>query len=301
MILSNTTAYLDDKFTVKEVIKIFKNAGFDAYDISLSHLFENLNLPTEWNCDNYREKAAELRAFADELGIICNQSHAPYPSSVGDNEKDEQIFQNIVKAMEIASILGAKIIVVHPKAHLDHSIFADKLFKINMEFYNRLIPYCKKFGIKIATENMWQLDDNTQNITHCVCSRPEEFCKYVDTLNSEWVVGCLDIGHCELVNENIAGFIKALGNKRLQALHIHDVDGKHDLHTIPFAANIDLDAVCKALAEIDYKGDFTYETCSYFYKLPRELCSDGSKLLVCIGRYLINKIEAYKMQNREEA
>ena len=138
MLLSTQNHRLSDVFGVRESIKILKDAGFDAYDISL-FAAENTKY---FAGDDYADKARELKAYADELGIVCTQAHAPFGSSTGDPVRDEQIFQSIVKAMEIAAILGAEIIVVHPKQHLEYSDFIEESKAMNLEFYQRLLPYC---------------------------------------------------------------------------------------------------------------------------------------------------------------
>ena len=289
MLLSTQTEVLAEKFIEKEAIKIIAEAGFDAYDISLFKIGSNADYG--FNTEDYLKLANELKEYADSLGIVCNQSHAPFPSSVGDEEKDSKIFQNIVRAMEIASVLGAKIIVVHPKQHLCYAEKAQKLFEMNVEFYNSLIPYCEKFGIKVATENMWQYNPNTKSPIDSTCSRAWEFNKYIDAINSEWIVGCLDIGHVSLMNADIPTFIKTMGNKRLQALHVHDTDYKADKHTLPFMEKIDFIAMCKALAEIDYKGDFTFEADAFYRGKPVELYPAATKFMCEVGRYLITQIE----------
>ena len=257
MLLSTEIASLARRVGEKEAIRIIKEAGFDAFDMSLFQLSRDENYFL--NQDDYVEKAKELRAYADSLGIVCNQAHAPFHSSYGEPEKDEWMFGKIVRAMEIAAIMGAKIIVIHPVQHLNYAEYVEELFRMNMEFYNKLIPYAKKFGIKIATENMWQENNGARSITDSTCSRAWEFNKYIDTINSEWVVGCLDIGHVSLIRSDIPKFIKAMGNKRLCALHVHDTNCIKDLHTLPFTQSIDYIAACKALKEIGYQGDFTCE------------------------------------------
>ena len=292
MLLSTNTRWGNKKISEKEVIRIIADAGFDAYDISLLELTKNHE--DLFNRDDYINVAKDLRLFADSLGIACNQSHAPYPSSVGDEKKDEFIFKKIIRAMEVASILGAKIIVVHPKQHLNYAEHAEELFEMNVEFYNSLIPYCEKFGIKVAVENMWQCNNGNKVPSESTCSRAWEFCKYLDAVNSEWIVGCLDIGHVALMDADIPEFIHKMGNKRLQALHIHDNDCKSDKHTLPFMDKIDFNAVCKALAKIDYKGDFTFEAQDFYFGKPVELFAATTKYMCEVGRYLVSNIEKTK-------
>ena len=147
----------------------------------------------------------------------------------------------------------------------------------------------KENNIKIAIENMWQCYPN-RKIWHSTCSKPEEFIKYIDTLDSKWIVGCLDIGHCALVCEEPDLFIEKLGH-RLKALHVHDVDGFNDSHTIPYFGVVQWDKVTKALAKIGYTGDFTFETDTFINNPPKELVPIASKMLAETGRYLIEQIK----------
>ncbi len=293
MLLSFPTEPLYKYYDDKKIIKLYRDAGFDAYDSSLCLSMKKEGHP--FAGDNAIEYAKELRKYADEIGIVCNQAHAPFASSCGDPEKDEEIFKSIVKSMEIASILGAKIIVVHPKQHLEYADNAELLFEMNMEFYKRLIPYCEKLNIKIATENMWQGNTASNAITDSTCSRAWEFNKYIDTLNSEWITGCLDIGHVSLITKNITDFIRNMGSDRIKALHIHDTDFLHDSHTMPFIGRINYSEVAKTLGEIGYDGDFTFEAGNFFNKFPEVLIPSAAKLMHDVGRYLISEIEKAKI------
>jgi len=98
MLLSNLTQWVGSSLSAKEAIKINADAGFDAYDISLFQLTRDENY--EFNAPDYVEKAKALRAYADSLGIVCNQSHAPFPSSVGKEEEDKVIFEKIMSSEE---------------------------------------------------------------------------------------------------------------------------------------------------------------------------------------------------------
>lgn len=288
MLLSTQTDVFARRFGDEEAIRRIANAGFDAFDLSLFAMNSNPNY--EMNGEQFREYAKHLRAVADECGIVCNQSHAPFPSSVGDEEKDEQIFQSIVRAMEAASIVGAKIIVVHPKQHLDYRTHAAELKEMNMAFYRRLIPYCEQFGIKIATENMWQYNKTAEHIRDSVCSRPQEFLDYLEELNNPWIVACLDVGHVLLTSENLAHCIRTLGAAHLQALHVHDNDHRGDSHTMPYLGKIDFKELTATLKEIGYQGDFTFEADSFYAKMPDELLPEAAALLHKTGRYLMSQI-----------
>lgn len=289
MLLSSSISVFLERHDPETAIDVMSRAGFDAVDFSFP--YRNRFYDEATDSESFKQYFLRLRGLAEEKGICFNQAHSPMPSSTPDEKQTEEFFNAQVRAMRNASYLGIKMMVVHPMQHLTFSEkgVPEKLFEMNMDFYNRLKPYCEEYNMKIALENMWQ--SNGDKILHSTCSRPEEFIRYVDELDSEWFVACLDIGHAYLVCEEPADFIKKLGNKRLKALHVHDVDGIRDLHTAPYYGRIDWDATMAALTEIGYEGDFTYETDEFLKALPDELLLSGARHLAETGRYLINKIK----------
>ncbi len=284
MKLSTTTVPLRNVFSLKECIDILADAGYDAIDYSQTAKFI-------YEAEPDKEYYSEIKKYAEDKGLYFNQSHAPYHSSCGDEAKDKIRFEEIVKSMQKASFLGIKNIIVHPCQHLEYDIEGnpEKLFEYNMDFYGRLKPYCEEYGINVALENMWQSTGSI--INHSTCSKAEEFIRYLDELNSPCFVACLDIGHAALVREDPAEFIKKLGAKRLKALHVHDVDGTHDLHTLPYYGSVNWEKTMKALKEIGYTGELTYEADGFMAKLPAELWADAEKLMCKVGRHLISKFE----------
>lgn len=289
MLLSTQNQDLLKMYGFEKAVTILKNAGYDAYDMSLFQMFSEAET-CPLNQENYRDVAKEMRAFADSVGLPCNQAHAPFHTSAGD-EKDEWRFETIVRSMEIASILGAKCIVVHPKQHLPYITEKQALWDMNIAFYKRLIPYCEQFNIQVALENMWQYNHKGGRIIDSVCSRPEEFLAYLETLNSPWLVACLDIGHAALTDEDIPHFIRTLGKKHLKALHVHDVDYRDDRHTLPYVMDIEWAPVLDALAEIGYEGDLTFEADVFIRKLPAPLVETGVKFMADVGRYMVNTVK----------
>ena len=284
MLLSTQTEHLANAFGYEEAIRILYGACYDAFDFSQ---FGPLSETDPLYGKGYREYAASLRDKATSLGIICNQSHAPFPSSKGDPEKDTAIFEDIVRSVEIASILGAKCIVVHPMQHLPYRENAALLKKMNLEFYRRLSERCAGFPIRIATENMWHMNPvGGKTIVDSVCSRAEEFCEYIDMLEPEGIVACLDIGHISLVGEDVSHMIRTLGS-RIKALHVHDTDGYRDLHTLPFTSKNDFPAIMKLLNEIGYEGDLTFEADNFFANFPTEMYHEVACFMQVTGRMLM--------------
>lgn len=61
--------FLAQRLSFKDTIKLIKEAGFDAYDMSLFCMYDNPN-PCIFCEDGYLETAKELRRYADEIGIV---------------------------------------------------------------------------------------------------------------------------------------------------------------------------------------------------------------------------------------
>jgi len=288
MLISTQTAGFAEKFGDHDAIRLLAKVGYDALDYSM---FNMPDAKSPLNKNDYREYAASLKKTADEYNIIFNQSHAPFPSYIKDNrDYNETIIHAIIKAMEITSIIGGKIVIVHPITLFGGDYNVQKDF--NIGFFNDLLPYCKKYGVKIALENMYAWDDKEKKIAPGVCSPPNEFVDYLDSLDSDWFCACLDIGHCEMRGTgaiSAADSITALGRERLQSLHIHDNDKIRDTHTLPFTQKINWDAVMQALKNIGYDGDFTFEADNFLAGFPAELYMNASALMLEVGRYLVKK------------
>ncbi len=241
----------------EKAVELIARAGFDAWDFSMFDMCEydygaNHVIKTDhpFQSDNYLSFARKLKKIGLDNGIVCNQSHAPFPA------RSSEIRSYFKRAIECTAEAGGEICVIHPDN--------DKSPIENAEMYAELLPFAKECGVKIATENMWNWNGEKNHAAPAACSSPESFCAHLKALEDPFFVACLDIGHAEMkgLNTNSYEMIKALGDK-LQALHIHDNDLLNDSHQIPFSMNIDFDSMVKGLKEIDYKGYFTLECNSY--------------------------------------
>lgn len=285
MVLSTQTDVAAKRFGLKKAVELIADAGFDAVDISM---FEGET--NEWMYSpGYEKILKEVQNAAKEKGVFFNQAHAPFPSyRVGNDEYNAKIRPMLIRSIEIAGIMDVKNIVVHPVA------FPEDMKERNLELYNSLLPFAKEAGVKIALENMWGRDSRRGYIVPNVCSVASELSEYCDALDPEWFTVCLDIGHVGLVGEYEAPFIKELGHERLTCLHIHDNDYVHDSHVCPTTMKLPWNDICKALAEIDYKGDLTLEADNTLAPLPDGMILAGLTFMHDAGIYLISEIEKYK-------
>lgn len=289
MILSTQTDVVFRVFGEEEGIGVFANAGFDAIDYSMFSMSAD-DCPL--NTGDVVAHAKNLRNIAEANGIRFNQAHAPFPCwRPNDDAYNAKMPDRVKRAIQIAGTLGASCVVVHPIAY-PGSEEAQKEFNLN--FYRSLEETALSYGTKVALENMWGYDRRRGYIVPNVCSLGADLADYYDALNPDAFTVCLDLGHCGLVGEEPDDAIRALGGKRLGALHVHDNDYKNDTHTMPymFGSTMNWDAITKALGEIAYQGDFTFEADNFLCRMGRDMLPSAVKFMEQMGRILIAKVDA---------
>lgn len=270
-------------FGAYEGFKLIKEAGFDCVDMSYYYQKEGSLLIGE----GYREYAFELRSYLDELGLVCNQAHAPFDFKHGEPlDTSSPNYLAIVRSIESASIVGAKQIVVH-------SICVKKAGQLcfdhayNLAYFKSLEPFCKKFNIKIAVENLFVLD-NKRNSYMGRLGTPNELCEFIRELDSPYFVACVDVGHAAMTDGEPEEFLQGMDADLLAALHIQDGNYREDCHTVPYLGTFHWTEIMKTLKRIGYKGELTFEIIKYIRNIPRELTKDALCFAAKIGRHLIS-------------
>ena len=266
----------------EKAIEYVAKAGFDAWDFSMfsmlsydwkTHQFSKSDHPLGGS--NALAFARKLRQIGLDNGIVCNQSHAPFPCPVDL----PMIREYLKRAIECTAEAGGKICIIHP----DNNATPEA----NAEMYGELLPWARSCGVKIAAENMWNWDQEKDQAGFAACCNPESFLAHLHAVDDEFLVACLDIGHSEMkgLGTSAPQLIHALGNK-LQALHLHDNDRWHDSHQIPFSMEIDFGQVVRALQEIGYQGDFTLECDQYLHDRTPETLLSGLQDMAAVARKL---------------
>ena len=285
-------------------IDMFVEAGFTGMDYSF------FNEPKDWEkCfgtpDVFR-KMGKIRRYAEEKGLVLCQSHAPFRFREGmEMNESEYEYHRVVRSMELAAALGIPMIVIHSVMTADNLNMLD----FNERYYNSLLPYAERFGIKIAVENLTGRRNAGDAPTVHNLGTPELFKEMQDRLHSPLIVGCLDIGHANLTYHDTPSFIRQCKGY-VQYIHTHDNDGFHDCHLLPAlgdyfdecekpgdgskkAANpnspytLPWDEVLNALREIGYDGPFNLELPRYQNCFTTEDLPLALKLAVQVGRRMM--------------
>lgn len=272
MRLSTQTDCIAQRAGDERAVRMLAEAGFDCYDCSM---FSESSLKMLSDA-RYAAHAQKLRRAADDCGIACNQSHAPFPSlKPGDERYNLDMFPLLVRALEFTAMLGGGICIVHPVNLPEHAL------ESNLEFFGRLLPYARDFRVKIALENMWTWPEGSPTAQPGPCATPESYNRHLDGLDPAWFTACLDTGHAEMAGTGSSAveLIRALG-PRLGALHVHDNDLMHDSHTLPYMGSIQWPAVLQALGEAGYAGEFTLEADGGFLaRFPKELYPQALRMM----------------------
>lgn len=276
----------------EKTIKMLQDSGFTAYDYSMAAFSGPANLGFELlRSPDYRERAQALRAYADSIGLPCNQTHAPFATAKkGNEEYNKKAREQVKRAIEISGILGAKYCVVHP--------CNDYTPEENAELYRAFIPTAKEAGVKIATENMWNCvgwGTPEFRATPAACSSHDNFRRHMELLTAldpDLFGACVDIGHAEMqgLGTSAARMLETLGDY-VTCIHLHDVDLVHDNHQLPFVCQIDYAPIIEAFRKIGYRGDITLESTTFPKKLPVELLPAAARYAAAVAKYFKDQIE----------
>jgi len=224
-----------------------KEYGIDCVDL---HLEAELEGRTEEEFEAY---ICELKAQMDAAGVIPAQVHGPFKWPIHDETEQLRAARMILmkRSIRCASLMGIRNWVIHPLAPFGiEGFWAEEVWRINEAFFRELLPTAKQYGVTICLENMPWKD--------FPIALPEQTLKLIHRIDDENLKFCLDTGHASVVGLS-AGEAVRMAGADLRALHVHDNDGKNDLHAVPYMGVIDWKDFVAALREIGYTGVFSFE------------------------------------------
>ncbi len=143
----------------------------------------------------------------------------------------EAVKKRMQLVFEMAKELKPEILVFHSGIIGDIKKWKleDFWLEETTNFWKTEIKKYEKEGIKIVIENL-------------VEEEPDILIELCDTVNSDFFVLCLDIGHMNVFSKlSPSDWVKKMG-KRLQYVHLHDNNGENDEHLPVGKGNIDFDS-----------------------------------------------------------
>ena len=213
--------------------------------------------------DNWRKDIHCLKDEAERLGITFVQAHAPgfeALETLDPREDPVEKTRQTIRSIEICGELGIPMIVVH--AGVKRNTPMEETFRLNKEFYQKLVPAMEQTGVQVLVENVG-IRDNEGRVYMNSAKRLLDFLDYFD----HPLLGiCWDTGHANVFGKQHDEIVK-LG-KHLRAIHYNDNDGVGDLHSGPFLHKLDNDDTMRGLMDVGFRGPFTFECdCTVQYKL----------------------------------
>lgn len=287
--------FSDDNFEAG--LRMIREAGFDSVDLNVDEQMDVGKLIRTGENPFFSQDTqtvvahyARFKAAADALGLRFGQMHAPFPVYAdGNDEANRALFDAFVKCMAVCASLDCPNLIVHP---IIWGGTQEEEWEKNIRFYSALIPAAKQYNVCICLENMFH--GRNGHIEDAVCSDFREAAAYIDTLNdlagTECFGFCYDVGHATLLGRDHRRSINQLG-KRLKALHIHDNDGRSDLHMQPYAFTrgtqyvTDWDGFLAGLRDVGFDGVLSFETYRSVAFLPPQLKPVMLSYIADVGRY----------------
>jgi sugar phosphate isomerase/epimerase len=269
-------------FGIKEIPRIVKTAGFDSLDWSLWEFC----LPDKTKFDgpltepDWEKTIQSLREANEAAGIPCRQTHCVSVNTDMYQKLDHDQLRNLEKRCLLASsILGAEWMVIHPFSIIDNNRQAS--IRFFSEYLKPLQEDAHRYKVGIAIENMISRSTDTNRF----CASAEELMELVDSIQDPLVGCCWDTGHANISKQDQYHSLNMLG-PRIKALHINDNNGTDlDLHLLPFEGNIDWESVMKALFEIGFQYDFTFEHA--LNPIPAQVVPQQLHYMRCLGEAMI--------------
>jgi sugar phosphate isomerase/epimerase len=269
----STNAYT--RFTLSEALVGIKEAGFSAVEIlaDVPHAY-----PPSLDDESIAGIHAELRRLhlkVSNVNANCSFGYwkdAPpeayfEPSLISPNRKHrEDRSAMIQQTLEFARAIGASNISITSGRCLG-PMTPTRAAKQFTESILPILDRADQLGINVGIE-----------------CEPGLLLEYTQEL-ADWIVKLkhprlganLDIGHSQVLGEDLAGAIKLLGN-RIWNLHVEDIPGRKHYHMIPGHGTLDWAAVIGALREINYQRYLTVEL--YTHTQDPQAAADESFLFL---------------------
>ena len=245
--------YTEDLDKFEKELRAVKSYGYDCIDYqgfmdTETHLWHM----SDTDFESFLKRQREI---AEQIGLTIHQTHGPWRWPICDTTEEDRAerFEKMAKAIRGTVFLGARYMVLHnlmPFGRVDTD--PDVVRSINKDFFERLCKIGEENGVIICLENM--------PFPGQVLARPVDTVAFVRELNTPWLRVCLDVGHATTLGVPAGDAVRQIGKEYLAVMHVHDNDGKGDLHWRPFTGVTDWLGFSEALGEIDFDGVISLET-----------------------------------------
>lgn len=238
----------------EEGLRIMKSHGYDALDYGwFCHTENKIFHVSE---AEFVSTLKRERAIIEDSGLFVNQTHGAWRWPAQDFSAYDRAerYAAMETGIRGTALLGAPNFVIHCIMPFGENNPAHKeeLWQMNLDHFTPLCDLAGELGVTVCFENL--------PFTSLPLSRWNETLEFVKLMNHPAMKMCLDTGHAAVYGDSPADAVRAIGKKYLAALHVHDNDGRGDLHWRPGEGVIDWADFTRALHEIGFEGCVSLET-----------------------------------------
>lgn len=281
------------KTDIPSTIRLYKEVGYNVLDMNF-HDCAMFETPM-WG-DSWLDFVHKIDDEAKACEIEFSQGHSHFYNYCDPNVKDKEwLDEQIRRGIIAAGILGIKWLVIHAATDWDSVTQVKSSKEKSLEYFKPLLEFAAKNNVGIAIENLWEMNIAPKRR---YCSFAEELVDLVDSLPFDNVGICWDFEHSAIMQQDQMQALALVGD-RLKATHISDYYDKVHDHILPYNGISDIDDMLRSLAQLDYKGDFTYETHRHTMRVPDELIKPALVYSVEVGNYLIKRCENFRKELKE--
>jgi L-ribulose-5-phosphate 3-epimerase len=253
-------------------LDLLKKAGFDGIQLGVSGPPGELTLATP---------DADVKNLAKACRDAGLEPHSIYGGITFFRPEEADRKRGLTEAahvLEIAALLGAKTILIHP-GQLTTEVPYDDCWKYAVEGLNALKEKAEATHVRLGLENVWNK----------FLMSPLEFRRILDEVGSPMVGVWFDVGNV-VVFGYPEQWLRILGIKPLVGIHIKDFKrgpsdhfGTYDGFVPLFHGSVNWRAVMRQLADIGFDDYLVTEVGLGAQPLPDALQELSRQLDVLIG------------------
>jgi len=228
----------DPRKDVIEEIEWIGNHGFDFVDLCL----EPDRAAVE-NIDPARVREALEERGLEALGHLAH--YLPIGSAMASLRR--AAVTTAGEYLGAFAAIGVPAVTIH--SNWPSGMFsAEEGIAWQVESLSEVLGFARQAGLGLMYEPIPTEKDSPEHITKVLDLLPDLLCH-------------LDIGHCNLCGRDPATMVRQFG-PRLHHVHLHDNDGRGDLHLPPGTGTIEWPPVFRALRDVGYDKTLTVEVFS---------------------------------------
>ncbi|MBQ2989453.1 MAG: sugar phosphate isomerase/epimerase [Clostridia bacterium] len=225
--------------------------------------FRTVSYFPDFASDAWEEEVNAVVQASDVWGMSLDQVHAPY--NFYAHQPLAVFHERLRRSIVAAKRMNASYLVFHADEYHPlpgEAYDAEIALRTVYEIFAPHIENALRMGVTPVFENTFE-DHHRVSVrerSH-FCAELSELIAVMDRFADPRIGCCWDFGHGKLAmetDERHADAIRTMG-KRIVCTHIHDNYYKKDLHLPPFMGEANWELLMKAVKEIGYGGNLTFE------------------------------------------